>query len=865
MTYPGNSSLPPDVQQRIRSTFEHTLGLAAKGSRQEALLGCDFVLRMDPLFEPARRLQERLEIATGPLAVDDLRRPEAPPAAHPPSPPSGVQSPAASRPPAAASTGPTSPLDPLWSDFEGLAPELPDLPEAPASGGPGLLRNEFESLLAERRFQELQSRARQESAAVTGDLELQRMLSLAQERLEAGPYVSKFLLSAREALRTGGVAEASRLLEKAKSLDPTHPGIAELSAGLGGAPGALPGAAMDGSGAALRREPEMHTQSITGLGLPRPAAAFPAATQGAFATPAGAAGSAAVATAAGLASLEGAPGPAVIAGLAAVPAWTPSSVASSPLAAAAVTDPGTASHLVAQPPLPPQIGDSESERRIQQLLAEGQTALEGGDPQAAIDVWSRIFLIDIDHQEAARRIENARRMKAERDRQVEEAFHEGLARLEAHDADAARRAFERVLELQPGHLQSREYLQQLDEGRLPMAPSGSRSAAAARSAGSPSPRTSATPATPMAPILPLPPDLVRATGGPDQPPARDLQEEILVPPDLEEAAARSPEARREARSASAGHAGRARRMFLVVGSVVLLLVLFVGWFLYQKREQWFPNSRTEEPAPAAAPNPIPRATKLHDSGRVAMALLQLRRIAPGDPRYKEAQGLIARWQEEQAQGAQGAQTAPGAPGTQAAPSLATAAPGNTATASGQAAGAAGGPGAIPAAVSGDVAAAPPPAAERRQALIEEARKAYHDGVYLLAAERYEVADRLSKLAPGDAAQLHQAKQRLVPLQRQVAMFRGHDWDFALPELWRLHESDPSNRDVTRMIVDCYYNLGVRDLQHNDAGRAAQKFAEARRLAPEDPEVQRQLLFAQTYAERGPDLLYRIYVKYLPIR
>jgi tetratricopeptide (TPR) repeat protein len=870
MTYLGNSSLPPDVQQRIRSTFEHTLGLAEKGSRQEALLGCDFVLRMDPLFEPARRLQERLETASGPLVVDDLRRPEAAPAApaaQPPSPPPGVPSSAATRPPTSPSAAPPAQLDPLWGDFDGLAAELPELPEAPARG-PGRLREEFESLLAERRFQELQSRARQESAVVTGDLELQRMLSLAQERLEAGPYVSKFLLSAREALRNGNAVEASRLLEKAKSLDPTHPGIEELSAGLGGAPGVPPGA-MGGSGATLRREPEMHTQPITGL--PRPAAAFPAAASGAYANSTGAAssaavarpaavasspavaGPAAVAAPAGLASLAGASAPAGAASLAAVPAWTPPPATASPLAAGAATAPGSAPHLVPQPPLPPQIGDSESERRIQQLLAEGQTALEGGDPQAAIDVWSRIFLIDIDHQEAARRIENARRMKAERDRQVEETFHDGLARLEAHDLDAARHAFERVLELQPGHLPSREYLQQLDEGRLPAVPSGGRPTAAVRPLGSTSLRTTATPATPMAPIPPLPPDLVRAAGSPDQPLDRDLREEILVPPDLGKTGAHPPEARREARSASAGHTGRARQLFLVVGSAVLLLVLAVGWFVYQNWGQWFPNSRTEEPAQAPAPNPIPRATKLHDSGKVAMALMQLGRVAPGEPHYKEAQGLIARWQDEQSQAAQGAQTAQGAQGTQAAPGLVIAAPGNGAAAPGQANTAAA------------AAAAATPAPDRRQTLLEEARKAYGEGIYLLAAERYEVADRLSKLDPADATQLLQAKQKLVPLQRQVAMFRGHDWDFALPELWRLHESDPSNRDVTRMIVDCYYNLGVRDLQHNEVPKAAQKFTEAKTLAPGDPEVKRQLLFAQTYLERGPDLLYRIYVKYLPIR
>src|SRR5579864_6463353 len=99
MTYPGNSSLASDVQQRILSTFEHTLGLAEKGSRQEALLGCDFVLRMDPLFEPARRLQERLEPATGPLAVDDLRRMEPAPASTPAAGPAAAPAPSPSASP----------------------------------------------------------------------------------------------------------------------------------------------------------------------------------------------------------------------------------------------------------------------------------------------------------------------------------------------------------------------------------------------------------------------------------------------------------------------------------------------------------------------------------------------------------------------------------------------------------------------------------------------------------------------------------------------------------------------------------------------------------------------------------------------
>ena len=156
-------------------------------------------------------------------------------------------------------------------------------------------------------------------------------------------------------------------------------------------------------------------------------------------------------------------------------------------------------------------------------------------------------------------------------------------------------------------------------------------------------------------------------------------------------------------------------------------------------------------------------------------------------------------------------------------------------------------------------------AERRQELLEQARKAYQGSSFLLSAQRYAAAERLGKLDADDAAQLAAAKQKLVPLKSQVDLFLGHNWELALPELWRLHQSEPENRDVTRMLVDSYYDLGVRDLLHNDAGKAAQKFSEAKNLAPDDPDVKRQLVFAQTYLTRGPDLLYQIYVRYLPIR
>ena len=67
------------------------------------------------------------------------------------------------------------------------------------------------------------------------------------------------------------------------------------------------------------------------------------------------------------------------------------------------------------------------------------------------------------------------------------------------------------------------------------------------------------------------------------------------------------------------------------------------------------------------------------------------------------------------------------------------------------------------------------------------------------------------------------------------------------------------------MVDSYYDLAVRDLQRGDAKSAAKRLDEAAKLAPDDAEVARHRLFAQTYQDRAKDLLYRTYVKYLPSR
>jgi tetratricopeptide (TPR) repeat protein len=675
MSYSGNSSLSRDVQQRVLDTFEQTLNLAAEGSRQEALLGCDFVLRMDTQFEPARRLQERLRASSGAIVdLDDLR-PSAPPVTAPPD---------------------------LFASLDGLGLELPDLP--PDSFAPDL-HAEVRDLLEQRRFQELMTLAQQNGPTIATDPELQGLLGTAQERMEAEPYVLKFVGQARSALQAGQTDEVARLLDKARSLDPTHPALAELA-----------------------QPPEMDIGAI-----PAEMAGFDLS----FDAP----------------SLD-----------------SPTDLFGD--------------------------GSGDGDPRIQQLLDEGQRAFDQGDPQGAIDAWSRIFLIDIDHPEAARRIDQARKLKAESERQVEEIFHDGVARLEAGDTAAAQEIFQQVLEIQPGYAAAREYLQQIETGTLPARSAGAGVAASAASAADT--------------LLPLE----------SLSPIDDLKEEILVPPDPSEVAAAE---RRTAPKGGKSREGRPRQMFLLVGSLVLLLVAGGGWYVFQNRDQFFPNSQSGGGAEAPGTDPIANAQALHDAGKTPRALSLLKRVPPSDPQYQQAQALIAQWE-------------------------ATLEPGSEAPAA-----------AVPAVAPAPTIPAP------QAALLTAARQALAEGSRLQAVEYFEQAAQMGKLGPEETALLASARQQLEPLSKQIDLFHQHEWDFILNDLWQMHEENPGDRDVRRLIVDSYYNLGVRDLQRSDPLKAADKFKEALRLAPDDGMLRRHYHFAQTYQERPKDLLYRIYVKYLALR
>ncbi len=629
MSYPGNASLAEDIQSRILDTFQQTLSLVEKDSLKEAELGCDFILRLDPMFEPARWLQDRLSSSNGEIVLDDIRAAIAEVAA------------AAAEPP----PGPRA-VEDLEVDLD-------------------------------------------------ADLDLEAELEAVATETAAPPE-----------------AEAS-----------SEPRAEELEVEL-----ATPEPAAEPTAAGTQAE------VFGGADSPVPA--------------------------------------------------TEAEVLDAPVAAL----------------------DTESEQRIGELLGEGQAAFDRSEYQSAIDAWSRIFLIDIDHPEANERIEQARKLKAEAERSIEEAFHEALGMIDQGQLDGARQGLEKVLEMQPDHLMAREQLEKLDSMPAEAAePVAAASAAAA------------------APVAPVPEtqdilddgtgDLGPALSEPDTDAPLNL-DQLVTPDDLDAPAAPVPLPKPKMPQKPASSGGDKKKLLLYVGAAVLVLVAGGGWFLMSNWSKFFPNSA--ETVDDQRPDAIELAESLHAEGKTTRAIAQLKRLPPHHELYSEAQALVAQW--EALADAQAADAGP---------------------------------------TEADLA--------EFESLVDQARNAQARREFLRVDELLARAATIQPLDEAAANLQLVADAELEPLRSLIAIFQQGEWEMVLRELWRVREDSPASPDVNRLMTDSYYNLGVRALQRGDTQAAAASFDEALSISGSDAEIERVADFARTYQTRPEDLLFRIFVKYVPFR
>ncbi len=239
------------------------------------------------------------------------------------------------------------------------------------------------------------------------------------------------------------------------------------------------------------------------------------------------------------------------------------------------------------------------QQEIDSLLARGDDAANAGNRQQAIEMWSRIFLIDINNSEAVGRIEKARQEMAEGNRRIAESLKKGRESFEAGDFTDAREAFLRVLAADETDTTARSYLDRIEQ------------------------------------------ELSRPSSGLDlskKSPQRDILDEEMAETGepLELDVEDEPKAVRakEAPAARAPRRPMDKRFLMALGGALVLAVA-VGAYLLLR-----PGPGGSSTPPAQGGPSLEHATMLFREGKVAETVAELRKIPAGHPDHARAQKLL---------------------------------------------------------------------------------------------------------------------------------------------------------------------------------------------------------------------------------
>ena len=677
--YEGSASLAPDAREKVLQTFRHTLQLVRDGRNEEALLGCDFILKMDARFAPAHRLLASLRGVPAGQKID-----VAPFAFYLEAPP--------------VETAPPVAGDPF--DVESTATASRSAMRPPRGGGlDDLVFDDF------------------------------------------APHTPAAAPSAH------GAPAAT---------------AAEISfAGVADAPGVLPPGASAGV--------------ATGSGIAPPAAAPP--------VPAFEDLDISLSTTQGSSNLS-----------TALPRQAP-----------ATPPPGRPA------PVPGPPSSTSLDPRIMQFLKQGDDAMARGNPQEAIDLWSRVFLIDLSNEEASRRIDQAREMLADSARKVDVLLAEGTQLYDAGNLSAARAKFLDVLALSEHDATARSYLKQIDAAlAAPAAHDG---------AGGDSEFLRTEIEAPVTPSY--------ADDNESLDPSRTLA--VVVPDDAE-----PPSEVRVAPSPSKRRAPVRLdlRVLLPVALVVLVVIAGGAWWLFGRKS---PTTRPAQapaaaepksgtavapaPGPAAArpkpagEDPIARAQALFFQGKVDAAIQILLAVPDNDPRRNEALAKIDQYRN---------------------------------------------------------AGVPPPAPTAPSSANLEQLRA--QGLAAMKASRYidafKALDPVVKAYPNDTEAVQallRAREAVDGLRAGVKSYSEGDYESAIKLLWELRRADQKNQDVEEYLLNSYVNSGIQALQSGNNARATEALQDAVKIRPSDREAQRLLRFSRKYPKGATDLMSRIYIRHLSLR
>lgn len=777
-TYLGNPSLSTAVKDRVMSTFQQALQLYKVGRTEEVLQGCGLILQMDPQFDPAKKLLEKARNPMAPIDVDAL---------------------------------------------------------IPASAGDAMA--DAQEALRQRDFQRVINLT---TEILTNDLmnEEARLLNdQAREKMEAGPFIDQFVRKFDQSILARDITTARQNLDKARALDPDHPGVKRMEKGLAeammAAPSPSPAAppqppptpatpagfnfdapsfivdtppAGAGRGTAQAADFgftfEEEKPADSGLGgfsfdAPAPAPPKPAAppppppppapSAPSFGEPASGGFSFDTPSSGGGFSFDSPAAPSAPSSGFDFDSFSPSapSAPSAPSPAAPAPTPApSASNEFDFSSASFETSD-EDRRKIDQYLADGDRAFDGGDYQQAIDLWSRIFLIDVTNDQASERIERAKARRREIEQKSEAVLAAGIAAYDRRDHDAAREKFNEVLRIDPSNMAAQDYLERIsntvDEGGA------------------------------AATISDFVPPVAEKHDIFDDDEMSGSYEAPLMPPDspAAPAPASAKAAKAEKKASPAASAKRSGPMGLVLTLVGVLVLAAAGYFAYSK---FFSKPSYD---PAATQAILSQATHLSQQGKYDQAIAMLQDVKADDPQHDKAVLMIADLQRKKSQAAE--------------------------TIDGK------------------------PAGQFYSDQINAGRAAYDAHDFDGAKKAFEQAMRVKAL-PADVQPIYNtASQQVAKLDAAKSLFRERRFADALSNLEQLRTQDPQNLNIQRMIVDAHFNLGAAALQEERLPDAAKEFEEVLKVDPADELAKRSRALAERYNGQPKDLLYKIYVKYLPMR
>jgi len=715
-TYPGNASLSSAVKDRVLSTFQQTLTLYKEGRSAEVVEGCTLILRMDPTFDPARKLLEKTRNPNAAVDVDSL---------------------------------------------------------LPADSGSAL--SEAHAALLARDFQRAADLTSEVLREDFTNEEARLLNDTAREKMEAAPFVEQFIRKAEMFAKQGNAGAARAELEKARALDDGNPGIRRVAESMqtsgpaasfnaGASPSFVveaPPPAATNRGAAQatdfgftfeEEKPAVPESPFGGFSFDSPAPAPPPPpASGGFSFDA--------------------------------PAAPPPAAPSSPFGGGGFSfdSPAAAPAGGGFDFAPaPSAASGDDQRKIQQYLADGDRAANAGDYQQAIDLWSRIFLIDVTNDEASHRIESAKAKRREIENRVDAIIAAGEQAYNARDNDKARAKFNEALQLDPGNLTAHDYLERITNA-----------------SGKPAPAIEPTFAASPAPRGDIFDDDSELSGSYDS----------LKPPEIpapkKAVAAKAP--------AAPAPAKRGGRMGVLVTIVAVVVVAAAGWFVWSKY--------MAKPAydPSATQAIFRQADMLAKKNRYDQAIAALRDVKPSDPQHDKALEMIADLQHKKAQAAE--------------------------------------------MVGGR------PSAVVYEESIAAGRAAYDGHDYEAAKTAFDTAARIKPLPPDVSVMYAAASQQVAKLEVAKGLFSEQKYQDAITNLEPLLAADPQNQSIRRLITNAHFNLGAIALQEERLPDALHQFDEVLKNDPNDELAKRSRTLADRYSgqQQQKDLLYKIYVKYLPLR